>query len=97
MCQNLPRKFKINFGCCANHGLARIADIGLVPQIKDETRGFKIYLGGGLGAASFIGHLVEDFTPEQVEEFLTQVDTPTGQTLLRIAEMGRESGGPGGQ
>jgi sulfite reductase (ferredoxin) len=64
MCQNLPRKFKINFGCCANHGLARIADIGLVPEIKDETRGFKIYLGGGLGAASFIGHLVEDFTPE---------------------------------
>src|SRR5205807_1641082 len=24
MCQNLPRKFKINFGCCANHGLAQI-------------------------------------------------------------------------
>ncbi|MFY9794665.1 MAG: nitrite/sulfite reductase [Candidatus Nitrosopolaris sp.] len=64
MCQNLPRKFKINFACCANHGLARIADIGLIPEIKDETRGFKIYLGGGLGAASFIGHLVEDFTPE---------------------------------
>jgi len=64
MCQNLPRKFKINFACCSNHGLARIADIGLVPEIKDETRGFKIYLGGGLGAASFIGHLLEEFTPE---------------------------------
>jgi sulfite reductase (ferredoxin) len=64
MCQNLPRKFKINFACCDNHGLARIADIGLIPQIKDEERGFKIYLGGGLGAASFIGHLLEDFTPE---------------------------------
>jgi sulfite reductase (ferredoxin) len=64
MCQNLPRKFKINFACCSNHGLARIADIGLIPEIKDETRGFRIYLGGGLGAASFIGHLLEDFTPE---------------------------------
>jgi sulfite reductase (ferredoxin) len=64
MCQNLPRKFKINFACCSNHGLARIADIGLVPEIKDEIRGFKIYLGGGLGAASFIGHLLEEFTPE---------------------------------
>jgi sulfite reductase (ferredoxin) len=64
MCQNLPRKFKINFACCSNHGLARIADIGLIPEIKDEIRGFKIYLGGGLGAASFIGHLLEDFTPE---------------------------------
>jgi sulfite reductase (ferredoxin) len=30
----------------------------------ETIRGFKIYLGGGLGAASFIGHLLEDFTPE---------------------------------
>ncbi|HKZ61783.1 MAG TPA: nitrite/sulfite reductase [Nitrososphaera sp.] len=68
MCQNLPRKFKINFACCDQHGLVRVADIGLVPATKEENgatvRGFKIYLGGGLGAASFIGHLLEDFTPE---------------------------------
>jgi sulfite reductase (ferredoxin) len=64
MCQNLPRKFKINFACCDKHGLVRIADIGLVPSIKGDIRGFKVYLGGGLGAASFIGHLLEDFTPE---------------------------------
>jgi sulfite reductase (ferredoxin) len=64
ICQNLPRKFKINFACCPEHGLVRIADIGLIPIIKDEVRGFKIYLGGGLGAASFIGHLLEDFTSE---------------------------------
>jgi sulfite reductase (ferredoxin) len=81
MCQNLPRKFKINFSCCDDHGLVRIADIGLVPIVKklsssssstmtntensgETIRGFKIYLGGGLGAASFIGHLLEEFTPE---------------------------------
>jgi sulfite reductase (ferredoxin) len=64
MCQNLPRKFKINFACCEDHGLARIADIGLVPSIMNGSRGFRVYLGGGLGAASFIGHLLEDFTPE---------------------------------
>jgi sulfite reductase (ferredoxin) len=69
MCQNLPRKFKINFSCCNIHGLVRVADIGLVPAVKpgengEMTKGFKIYLGGGLGAASFIGHLLEDFTPE---------------------------------
>jgi sulfite reductase (ferredoxin) len=68
MCQNLPRKFKINFACCDQHGLVRVADIGLVPVTKEDNgatvRGFKIYLGGGLGAASFIGHLLEDFTPE---------------------------------
>ncbi|MEO9294329.1 MAG: nitrite/sulfite reductase [Nitrososphaera sp.] len=68
MCQNLPRKFKINFGCCEKHGLVKVADIGLVPMVKEENgekvRGFRVYLGGGLGAASFIGHLLEDFTPE---------------------------------
>ena len=64
MCQNLPRKFKINFACCNKHGLVRIADIGLVPEIREGKKGFRIYLGGGLGAASFIGHLLEDFTSE---------------------------------
>jgi sulfite reductase (ferredoxin) len=65
VCQNLPRKFKINFACCSNHGLVRIADIGLIPVKKDGTNGFKIYLGGGLGAASFIGYQLEEFTPEE--------------------------------
>jgi sulfite reductase (ferredoxin) len=65
MCQNLPRKFKINFACCEKHGLVRIADIGLVPMTKDGSQGFRIYLGGGLGAASFIGYLLEEFTSEE--------------------------------
>ena len=69
MCQNLPRKFKINFSCCDQHGLVRVADIGLVPAVRtgddgQQVKGFKVYLGGGLGAASFIGHLLEEFTPE---------------------------------
>jgi sulfite reductase (ferredoxin) len=69
MCQNLPRKFKINFSCCDKHGLVRVADIGLVPAVRknengETIRGFKTYLGGGLGAASFIGHQLEEFTPE---------------------------------
>jgi sulfite reductase (ferredoxin) len=65
LCQNLPRKFKINFGCCSKHGLVSIADIGLIPDLRDGKKGFRIYLGGGLGAASFIGHLLEEFTPEE--------------------------------
>lgn len=70
MCQNLPRKFKINFSCCDRHGLARVADIGLEPAVKTgddgaTSRGFRIYLGGGLGAASYVGHLLEEFTPEE--------------------------------
>ena len=64
ICQNLPRKFKFNFSCCSEHGYVRIADVGLVPTIRDGIRGFRVFLGGGLGAASFIGHLLEEFTPE---------------------------------
>lgn len=78
MCQNLPRKFKINFACCEKHGLVRIADIGLVPMsAQDGSRGFRIYLGGGLGAASFIGHLLEEFTPEAML-------LPTCMAVIRI-------------
>ena len=67
--QNLPRKFKFNFTCCEKHGMARIVDVGLIPHTKEIDgkiqRGFKIFLGGGLGNKSFVGHSLEDFTPEE--------------------------------
>ncbi len=69
MTQNLPRKFKFNFTCCEKHGMVRMVDVGLIPQIREidgETqRGFKIFLGGGLGNRSFVGHQLEDFTPDE--------------------------------
>ncbi|MGI0026479.1 MAG: nitrite/sulfite reductase [Nitrosopumilaceae archaeon] len=69
MNQSLPRKFKLNFTCCEKHGMARIVDIGLIPQKIDADgkthNGFKIFLGGGLGAQSFVGHLLEEFTSEE--------------------------------
>jgi len=67
--QSLPRKFKFNFSCCEKHGMTRIVDVGLIPQIRElageKQRGFKIFLGGGLGNKSFVGHQLEDFTPEE--------------------------------
>ncbi|AJZ75485.1 ferredoxin--nitrite reductase [Candidatus Nitrosotenuis cloacae] len=67
--QSLPRKFKFNFTCCEKHGMARMVDVGLIPQIKiingKEQRGFKVFLGGGLGNKSFVGHQLEDWTPEE--------------------------------
>lgn len=67
--QSLPRKFKFNFTCCEKHGMARMVDVGLIPQIKtingQECRGFKVFLGGGLGNKSFVGHQLEDWTPEE--------------------------------
>jgi len=74
LCQNLPRKFKFNFTCCEEHGMARMVDVGLIPQTRmipdadgsgqREQRGFKVFLGGGLGNRSFVGHQLEEFTPE---------------------------------
>jgi len=68
--QSLPRKFKFNFSCCEKHGMTRIVDVGLIPQIRkldDKTKqyGFKIFLGGGLGNKSFVGYQLEDFTSEE--------------------------------
>ena len=81
ICQNLPRKFKFNFACCEEHNMAKIADIGLVPAIKEENgkkvRGFKVYIGGGLGPASFIAHQLEEFTSE--EQLL-----PTSIAVIRL-------------
>ncbi len=69
MAQNLPRKFKFNFTCCEEHGMIRMVDVGLVPQIRDidgkQQRGFRIFLGGGLGNKSYVGHQLEEFTPEE--------------------------------
>lgn len=73
ICQNLPRKFKFNFTCCEEHGMARMTDVGLIPHIvaadpengEGARRGFKIFLGGGLGNKSFVGHQLEEFTPEE--------------------------------
>ena len=69
--QNLGRKFKIAFeGCADDHSGLRIHDIGLWAVTKTRNgklrRGFRVYLGGGLGAAPHLGHLYTDFLP--VEE-----------------------------
>ncbi|MCH6585756.1 MAG: nitrite/sulfite reductase [Thaumarchaeota archaeon] len=69
MVQNLPRKFKFNFTCCEKHGMVRMVDVGLIPQIREvdgtTQRGFKVFLGGGLGNKSFVGYQLEEFTPEE--------------------------------
>ena len=69
MAQSLPRKFKFNFTCCEKHGMVRMVDVGLIPEIQNidgsEQKGFKIFLGGGLGNKSFVGHQLEEFTSEE--------------------------------
>ena len=66
--QKLPRKFKVAFeGCPVDHAKTAIHDIGAVAAVQEigGTRviGFKLYVGGGLGAAPMQAILLEPFTP----------------------------------
>jgi len=66
--QNLGRKFKITFeGCTEDHSRLRIHDIGFwaVTQTRNDRlrRGFRVYLGGGLGAAPHLAYLYTEFLP----------------------------------
>ncbi|MHB8481974.1 MAG: nitrite/sulfite reductase, partial [Nitrospiria bacterium] len=69
VCQSMPRKFKISFsGCPTDCALPGMHDIGLVAakkaaEDKKETLGFKVFVGGGLGAMPRVAHLLEEFIP----------------------------------
>lgn len=63
---NLPRKFKIAFsGCVKDCAGCLVNDVGLLAEEKAGKKGFKVFTGGGLGAESRVGKLLEDFIPEE--------------------------------
>lgn len=69
ICQDMGRKFKIAFSSSDDDtAFAYIHDIGLVPkvQIQDdaEVRGFKVKVGGGLGAQPMLAYTAHEFLPE---------------------------------
>ena len=82
-CQDFGRKFKIAFSGCEHEacGLANMHDMGGVGVIKtidgEVRRGFKLYVGGGLGAVPHQAQIYEEFLP--VEELL-----PTSQAIARV-------------
>lgn len=66
ICQEMGRKFKISFSSSdTDTAFSYIHDLGFIPKLKDgDQRGFKVMLGGGLGAQPALAHIVEDFLPE---------------------------------
>ena len=69
ICQELGRKFKISFSSSdKDSAYSFIHDVGLIPKIKfengNEIRGFKIVVGGGLGAQPFHAFLAHEFLHE---------------------------------
>ncbi|MDB5111137.1 MAG: Sulfite reductase ferredoxin [Mucilaginibacter sp.] len=66
ICQEMGRKFKIAFSSSeADTAFSYIHDVGLIPKINSNNeRGFKVMLGGGLGAQPILASIVEEFLPE---------------------------------
>lgn len=65
ICQEMGRKFKIAFSNTEEDtALTYMHDLGFIPKIKDGQRGFKIMVGGGLGAQPMLAFVRFDFLPE---------------------------------
>ncbi|MEO3407003.1 nitrite reductase [Mucilaginibacter sp. CAU 1740] len=66
ICQEMGRKFKISFSSSdEDTAFSYIHDIGAIPKVNAAgERGFKIMLGGGLGAQPILANIVEEFLPE---------------------------------
>ncbi|MDB5138018.1 MAG: hypothetical protein JWP37_4621 [Mucilaginibacter sp.] len=66
ICQEMGRKFKISFSSGDDDtAFSYVHDIGVIPKLKDNgERGFKVMLGGGLGAQPLLASIVEEFLPE---------------------------------
>ena len=71
ICQEMGRKFKISFSSSDDDtNYSFIHDVGLIPRIKyekgEEIRGFKVVIGGGLGAQPFHAQLAYEFLHEDL-------------------------------
>ncbi len=69
VCQEMGRKFKIAFSSSEkDSAFTFIHDIGAIPKVRTvdgkEERGFKILLGGGLGAQPHLAQVAYEFLPE---------------------------------
>jgi len=63
--QALPRKFKIAVSGAENdRAVLRAHDVAVQIVEKDGQRGYRIFVGGGLGRTPMIGKVLRDFLPE---------------------------------
>jgi sulfite reductase (ferredoxin) len=65
ICQEMGRKFKIAFSNNEDDtAYAFIHDLGFIPKIVDGNRGFKVVIGGGLGANPYLALTAYEFLAE---------------------------------
>jgi sulfite reductase (ferredoxin) len=64
ICQEMGRKFKIAFSSTdADTAFTYIHDLGFIPRIEEGRRGFKVLIGGGLGANPYLAETAYEFLP----------------------------------
>jgi len=62
--QEMGRKFKVSFSASdADTGLSYMHDLGFIAKVKDNVRGFKVMLGGGLGSQPRHADVLFEFLP----------------------------------
>lgn len=83
--QDFGRKFKPAFSGCEDSacGLVQMHDAGFVARLRDGARGFKVVVGGGLGAVPHQAQVLSEFTPER--ELLPQVQA-VARVFARLGE-----------
>lgn len=65
ICQEMGRKIKISFSNTdEDTSLAYLHDMGFVPKIENGIRGFKVVVGGGLGAQPMLAYTANEFLAE---------------------------------
>ncbi|RYC69523.1 MULTISPECIES: nitrite/sulfite reductase [Spirosoma] len=65
ICQDMGRKFKISLSSSEkDSAYGYMHDVGLIPRLQDGKRGFKVMLGGGLGAQPFPAQTAYEFLEE---------------------------------
>ncbi len=77
ICAEMGRKFKMSFSASEQDtAFSYIHDFGFIPKLKlidgQEQRGFKVMLGGGLGAQPILAYEIADFLHE--DDFIPYVE-----------------------
>lgn len=72
ICQEMGRKIKPAFSSSSlDTALTFMHDFGFIPVLKDGKRGFKVVVGGGLGAQALFAQTAYEFLPDyQVIPFM---------------------------
>ncbi len=91
--QDFGRKFKVSYSGCAGEmcGLANMHDIGAIAQIQEvdgkPVKGFKVLIGGGLGAVPRQARVLYDFVSREdmfiISQAIARIFTRHGERRNR--------------